>query len=217
MNNYNGILSLLIFCIELVLIINVLIFSKSKFKSNIITILSFLAAYQFFEFLVCGLNLKYNFVIYLGLVSITFLPPLGLSFALKLNKYKKSKLNSFIYTPAIFFSIYFLLSINRLRNIECSFLYASYSYPLEFLYGVFYYLPIVISIFIFVREYVNAKDVTIKKQNLILLIGYLLFLLPMILTLILNPRTIEYIESILCKFAFGLALILFYFALKFRK
>lgn len=217
MSDYKGIISLLIFCIELVLLINVLIFSKSKLKSNIVTILSLLAAYQFFEFLICGMDLKTGFVIYLAFVSITFLPPSGLKLAIKVNKIKQTKFTGLIYSPAIFFSLYYFLTMKEFRVKECGVIYASYYYPLGFLYGLFYYLPIVLSLVIFIKGIINQSDKTLKKQNLILLIGFLSFLLPMILALITYPETVNFIESLMCKFAFVLALIISYFALYFKK
>lgn len=217
MNDYKGIISLLIFCIELVLLINVLIFSKSKLKSNLVLILSLLAAYQFFEFLICGMNLQTGFVIYLAFVSITFLPPSGLVLAMRVNKIKKSKYSGLIYSPAIFFTLYYLLTIKEFRIRECSVIYASYHYPLGFLYGLFYYLPIGLSIIIFIKGIIKQSDKTLKKQNLILFIGFLSFLIPMVLALLIYPDSVNFIESLMCKFAFALAVIISYFALYFKK
>lgn len=217
MNDYKGIISLLIFCIELVLLINVLIFSKSKLKTNLVTILSLLAAYQFFEFLICGMNLQTSFVIYLAFVTITFLPPTGLLLAMKVNKIKKSKLTGLIYSPAIFFTLYYFLTIKEFRIRECSVIYASYHYPLGFLYGLFYYIPIGLSLIIFIKGFIGQAERTLKKQNLILFIGFLSFLLPMILSLFIYPESVNFIESLMCKFAFALALVISYFALYFKK
>lgn len=217
MNEYKGILSLLIFCLELVLLINVLIFSKSKYKNNLILILSLLTAYQFFEFLICGLELKEVFIIYLAFVSITFLPPSGLILTLNLNKKLRGKFKNLIFVPAIFFTGYYLFAIQNLRVKECSVIYASYYYPLGFLYGLFYYLPILLSIFTLIQGYIKSTDKVVKKQNLILLIGFLSFLFPMILSLFIYPESKNFIESLMCKFAFALALIISYFAIYFRK
>ncbi len=217
MNEYKGLLSLLIFCLELVLLINVLIFSKSKFKKNIILILSLLAAYQFFEFLICGLELKETFILYLAFVSISFLPPSGFVLALKINKKLRNKFKNLIFIPAIFFSIYYFFAIKNLRVKECSVIYASYYYPLGFLYGLFYYLPILLSLFILTQGYIKSTDNVLKKQNLILLIGFISFLFPMILSLFIYPESKNFIESLMCKFAFALALIISYFALYFKK
>ncbi len=217
MNEFKGILSLLIFCVELVLLINVSIFSKSKFKKELMIMLALLSFYQLFEFLICGMNFNYPMILYLAFISITFLPPTGLSLVLNVNRIKLKKYKSLIFAPAIFFSLFYFILMKSLRVKECTLIYAIYHYPLGFLYGLFYYLPIITAIFILINYIIKSEDRMIKRQNLILLIGYLAFIFPMVFVLIINPEAREFIESLMCKFAFGLALILSYFALYFKK
>jgi hypothetical protein len=217
MQNYNGIISLLIFCIEIVLLGNVLYFSKSRYKKLIVTILSLLALYQFFEFLICGLNLDDGFVIYLAFITISFLPPTGLLLIAQVNKINLKKFQGVIFAPAIFFSLYYFLTIKEFRIRECSVIYASYHYPLGFLYGLFYYLPILIALFIAFRNLIISKDKILKKNNSILIFGYLSFLIPMILTLVIYPESVNFIESLMCKFAFVLSLTISYFALEIKR
>lgn len=217
MHNYDGILSLLIFCIEIVLLGNVLYFSKSKYKNLIVTILLLLALYQFFEFLICGMNLKEGFVVYLAFVTISFLPPTGLLLIAKVNKINLKRFQGLIFAPAIFFSLYYFLTIKEFRVRECSVIYASYHYPLGFLYGLFYYLPILIALSIAFRNLFTSKDKVLKRNNLILILGYLSFLIPMILTLLVYPESINFIESLMCKYAFVLSLAISYFALDIKR
>ena len=217
MQNYNGIISLLIFCIEIVLLGNVLYFSKSRYKKLIVTILSLLALYQFFEFLICGLKLDDDFVIYLAFVTISFLPPTGLLLIAQVNKINLKKFQGVIFAPAIFFSLYYFLTIKEFRIRECSVIYASYHYPLGFLYGLFYYLPILIALFIAFRNLIISKDKILKRNNSILIFGYLSFLIPMILTLVIYPESVNFIESLMCKFAFVLSLTISYFALEIKR
>lgn len=216
MNNYSGILSLLIFCIELFLIINVFYFSKSKYKNLSLTILVLLALYQFFEFFICIMNLKWGLVVYLAFVTISFLPPTGLLLLMKVNKIEIKKFKGLIFAPAIFFIIYYLFNVNKFYVQKCSIIFASYSYPLEFLYGLFYYIPIAVALYIGIRNYFLTDDKKLKKQNLILVLGYLIFLVPTIITLLIHTDSINFIESLMCKFAFGLSLIISYFALDFN-
>lgn len=217
MHNYDGILSLLIFCIEIVLLGNVLYFSKSKYKNLSVTILLLLALYQFFEFLICGMNLKEGFVIYLAFVTISFLPPTGLFLIAKVNKINLKRFQGLIFAPAIFFSLYYFLTIKEFRVRECSVIYASYHYPLGFLYGLFYYLPILIALSIAFRNLFTSKDKVLKRNNSILILGYLSFLIPMILTLLVYPESINFIESLMCKYAFVLSLAISYFALDIKR
>jgi len=217
MQNYDGILSLLIFCIEIVLLGNVLYFSKSKYKNLSVTILLLLALYQFFEFLICGMNLKEGFVIYLAFVTISFLPPTGLLLIAKVNKINLKRFQGLIFAPAIFFSLYYFLTIKEFRVRECSVIYASYHYPLGFLYGLFYYLPILIALSIAFRNLFTSKDKVLKRNNLILILGYLSFLIPMIVTLLIYPESVNFIESLMCKYAFVLSLAISYFALDIKR
>ncbi|MCR4416289.1 MAG: hypothetical protein NUV92_00895 [Ignavibacteria bacterium] len=217
MQNYNGILSLLIFCIELVLLINVLYFSKSKHKNLSVVILSLLALYQFFEFLICGLGFKEGFAVYLAFVSITFLPPTGLLLIARVNKINLKKLEGVIFAPALFFTLYYFFTIKQFRVRECSVIYASYHYPLGFLYGLFYYLPILLALYFAIKNLISSEDKTLKRKNSILIFGYLSFLLPMIVTLLIYPQSINFIESLMCKFAFVLSLTISYFALDLKR
>ncbi len=217
MQNYNGILSLLFFCVELVLLINVLYFSKSRYKNLSVVILALLALYQFFEFLICGMGLKESFVIYLAFVTISFLPPNGLLLIARVNKINFKKFQSLIFVPPLFFSLYYLLTIKEFRVRECSVIYVSYHYPLGFLYGLFYYIPILIALYIAFKNLLKSSDQTLRKNNSILIFGYLSFLVPMIVALFIYPDSINFIESLMCKFAFVLSLSISYFALDIKR
>jgi len=217
MQNYNGLLSLLIFCIELVLLINVLYFSKSRYKKLSVVILSLLALYQFFEFLICGMGLKEGFVIYLAFITISFLPPTGVLLIAKVNKINLKKYQGVIFAPAVFFTLYYFLTIKNFRVRECSVIYASYYYPLGFLYGLFYYLLILIALYLAFKNLLTSKDKSIKRNNSVLIFGYLSFLIPMILTILIYPESINFIESLMCKFSFVLSITISYFALDLKR
>jgi hypothetical protein len=133
------------------------------------------------------------------------------------NKINLKKFQGVIFAPAIFFSLYYFLTIKEFRIRECSVIYASYHYPLGFLYGLFYYLPILIALFIAFRNLIISKDKILKKNNSILIFGYLSFLIPMILTLVIYPESVNFIESLMCKFAFVLSFTISYFALEIKR
>ena len=213
--NWNGIISLLIACIEFLLLFNLLVFIE-KNRVNIIAMLmiALLAAYQTMEFLMCQVGLQDSFYPYLAFVIIGFLPPLNLLLALTLTRNVKFNFRtSLIFIPAITFSIYYLFVIPKFVVAKCAVLYASYHYPLGDLFGAFYYLPILISIFLLVRFIKKVDD---KKQKLIakvLLFGAIFISLPSLLGFILiltasNYSIISSIESIMCKFAFVYAVCL---------
>ncbi len=215
MNNLDGIVSLLIACIEIVLLVNLVVFAD-KNKENILIyfMILLLAGYQVFEYLICGIGLESSFMAYLAFAVISFLPPL--SFLLVFSHLKiKSKAKPLIFLPAIFFIIYYGSVINEFAVVKCSVLYASYNYPLGTLFGAFYYLPIFISFFLLYR---NLNDRTIPvKQTRLLIIGHYFIIVPVVasfILLLLNlPGLLGVIESILCKFAFGYAAVLGFFTL----
>lgn len=212
--NWNGIISLLLACIEFLLLFNLLVFVKRDKLNTIVFIMIFLlASYQFMEFLMCQIGLQNSFYPFLAFVIISFLPPLNLLLILNLtNDIKLNLILSLIFIPAIAFIIYYILVIPKFVVVKCTVLYASYHYPLGDLYGTFYYLPILFSIIILLWFIPKAVD---KKKKLIaklLLFGAVFISLPTIAGFILkfsnNYWILSSIESIMCKFAFVYAIIL---------
>lgn len=216
MNNYDGIVSLLFFCIELLLFINIWFLSKSKYKNLIALILALLASYQLFEFLICGLNLYDESMLYFAFVIITYLPPTGLLLVIRVNNIRLNK-PAILFIPAAFFTLYYFFFQNQFSLKKCTVLYASYHYPLGFLYGLFYYLPMLIAVILLIKNYATSSSQKQRKENLILLTGYLSFTIPMGIALILYPEFRTAIESVLCKFAIVFAIIISYFALSIKK
>jgi len=214
MENWDGIVSLLIACIELLFIINVIIFAKKSLLNKfIIAQLILLFGYQFFEFLICFVGLKYQLVIYLALLDITLLPPLGLYsvllFADKLKSYHK-----LLFIPALFFIIYYPFVIDQLAVTKCTVLYATYNYPLGPLYATFYYLPIIGSMIILNKKWGAEIDPSKKSLTRIYFFGYIFTFIPSMIIAIFVPTFAYAVESLLCKMAFILAIHLTIFALK---
>ncbi len=215
MDNLDGIVSLLIACIEIVLFVNLVIFAdKNKGNILIFFIILLLAGYQVLEYFICGIGVKSSDTAYIAFDVISFLPPL--SFLLVLSYLKiRSKLKPLIFLPAMFFIAYYSSVINEFAVVKCSVLYASYNYPLGTLYGAFYYLPIFISFFL-LYDNLNNRDFPVKQTRL-LIIGHYFIIVPVIasfILLLLNlPGLLSVIESILCKFAFGYAVALGFYTL----
>jgi hypothetical protein len=206
--NWNGIISLLLACIEFLLLFNLLVFVE-KNKINIIALLviTLLASYQTMEFIMCQVGLQQSILPYLAFVIIGFLPPLNLLLTLLLTSNTKfNNITSLIFIPAIVFSVYYLFVIPQFAVTSCTVLYASYHYPSGDLFGFFYYLPILISIVLLIKFIPKTTD---KKQKLIakvLLFGAIFISLPVLLGFTLmffkNYSIISAMESIMCKFAF---------------
>lgn len=221
MNNWNGIVSLLIACIEFVFLINLLVFAeKNKLNWIAVLIVFLLFGYQTIEFLICGIGLTNSFIAYLAFVDISFLPPLNLFFVLTLFNYKR-KLTPLIFLPAVSFVIYYFFVINEFKSVQCTVLYASYNYPLGDLYGFFYYSPIFTSVILLINKIASVNQQEFPISPKYLLYGHLSLIMPVVVgfSLLFLGYTglINSIESILCKFAFLYCLVLVYFVLSNKK
>jgi hypothetical protein len=212
MDNWNGIASLLIACVELILLVNLIVFAKKdKFNKTAMLILFILMVYQTLEFLMCQAGLDYSFFAYLAFVDIIFLPPLLLVLLARLFNYENKYLY-LIFLPAISFIIYYSFVVDEFAVTSCTVLYATYSYPMGDLYGFFYYLPVLISAIILIRALNKNNDKKTLYIAKVLLIGNIIISVPVIAGFLLmftgNHYLIATIESIMCKFALGYAICL---------
>jgi hypothetical protein len=214
LDNLNGILSLLFACIELILVINILIFAKknpNKFLAS--AIITLLFGYQLLEFLMCQAGLAYPSFAYAAFFVISFLPPVSLIFVLRFFNYNYKPALLF-FLPALAFIVYYSTVLDHFEVVSCTVLYAAYNYPLGDLYGFFYYLPVVLSMIILFRE-IQKSQVKFKiKTTKILFTGHLFMALPVIAAFLLAElnaaEMLSAIESIMCKFALVYALCITY-------
>lgn len=217
MNNWNGIVSLFIACLELIFLINLFVFAeKNKLNWLAIAIVFLLLGYQTIEYLICGVGLTSSFMAYLAFVDITFLPPLNLFLILTLFRYK-SKLFPLIFLPAVVFIIYYSVIINEFEAVKCTVLYATYNYPLGDVYGFFYYLPLLAAFILIIKNMKRTKEQKFPISPKYLLYGQLSLIIPVAIAFTLLALGYvglrDSIESILCKFAFLYCMVLVYFAL----
>src|SRR3990172_4477960 len=206
MDSWNGIGSLFIACVELILLVNLLIFTeKNRFNRTSMLMVLLLVIYQTFEFLMCWAGINASFMAYLAFVDISILPPLNLILLFRLFKYENKILN-LIFIPAVSFIVYYAFTVDQFAVTSCTVLYASYNYPLGELYGFFYYLPILITIMVLVRAVQTKKDQRIKFISKVLLFGNIIISIPVVVGFTLmfsgNYVFISRMESIMCKFAF---------------
>jgi len=218
LNNWNGTVSLLIACFEFLLLFNLLIFAEKNRLNKIgITMVALLASYQTMEFLMCQVELQNSFFPYFAFIIISFLPPLNLLIALtsafaNTPADKLTLVKILIFLPAISFAIYYTFIIPEFAVTNCTVLYATYHYPLGDLFGLFYYLPILVSIIllvVFVKKESNKKKRLVGK---VLLSGAIFISIPPLLGFSLmfagSYAVISAMESVMCKFAFVYALCL---------
>ncbi|MFA5803776.1 MAG: hypothetical protein WC879_03940 [Melioribacteraceae bacterium] len=212
--NLDGIISLLIACVELLYIINMLIFSeKNSINKLVIGMIFLLFGYQFIEFLICFVGLQKQILIYLAFLDISLLPPLGLYTVIKFSV-KESQYSKLVFIPALFFIIYYLFVVDQFAVTKCTVLYASYHYPLGELYGIFYYLPIIFSMIILNKKWGAETDPLQKTLTRTFLFGYLFTFIPSMILAIAIPTFLTAVDSLLCKLAFVFATFLMIFVLK---
>jgi hypothetical protein len=217
MDNWNGIISLLIACIELILIVNILVFAeKNKFNKLTVIFLIVLMIYQALEFFMCHLGYSSSLLAYMAFIDISFLPPLDLyliyTFFIKKNNNLK-----YLFVIPFFFIIYYGSVLNKFEVASCTVFYAVYNYPHGTLFGIYFYLPIAASIFFLISYLRNG---TIQKNIYfagLLLTGHIIMAIPVLFAFLLAalrmPGMLNSVESIMCKFAFSYALCLTFFAL----
>jgi len=212
--NLDGIISLLIACVELLYIINLLIFAeKNSINKLVISIIGLLFGYQFIEFLICFAGLQKQIFIYLAFLDISLLPPLGLYTVIKFSA-KESRYSKLVFIPALFFIIYYPFVIEQFAVTKCTVLYASYHYPLGELYGIFYYLPIIFSMIILNKKWGAETDPLQKTLTRTFLFGYLFTFIPSMILAIAIPTFLTAVDSLLCKLAFVFATFLMIFVMK---
>lgn len=214
MEKLDGIISLLIACIEFVIVINLLIFAKKNAVNKLlIGLIGLLFGYQLLEFLICFIGFKQQIFIYLAFLDISFLPPLGLFTAL-LYAGKLKSFHKLIFIPAVFFVAYYLFVIDKFAVTKCTVLYASYHYPLGEFYATFYYLPIIATLIILNKKWGTDIDPKQKSLTRLFFFGYLFTFLPAMIIAFFVPAFIKGVESLLCKLAFILATFITFFILK---
>lgn len=214
MENLPGIISLLIACIEVVLLINILIFAEKNSENKIIIgILTLLFGYQFMEFYMCYTHSYSNLLIYISFFIISFLPPLLFYLVLTIKKVE-SNLKYLVFIPIILLLLYFLFVLGGFEITTCTILFVAYEMPLGDLYGVIYYTPVLLSMILLTLMIKNPLYEKEKINLQIILGGILLAFIPVALIISVFPFLIDYVESFFCKAASLIALTLTVYAMR---
>jgi hypothetical protein len=221
MNNWNGIISLLIACTEFIIIINLFVFAaKNRFNWIIILLLIILMVYQVLEFLLCQTGYLSSFLSYLAFADISFLPALDLYFIYNFFVRDNRNLKILFIIPLMFI-VYYAFIINRFEMTSCTVFFAVFNYPHGTLYGVYYYLPVAAAIY-FLISYI--KKGSVRKKVLyaeLFLTGHAIMIIPVLFAFLLSALNmwamLNSVVSIMCKSAFVYALCLTFFALNYKE
>ena len=207
----DGILSLILFVIELILLIIICVKNRDHPQFWIIfTIMLLLQTYQLTEFLLC-IGVAQNIVVRLAFSIITFLPPTGLLLTIRVLQCKHKFVLLIFYLSLIFgaiLSLYFLFWDEMIVLEDCNPIYATYQIGLSYAYGVYYNLVIFFALLVIFYQIIFKRALKHNRKGLMVLIGYISFLLPMTITLIVDPELISAASSVMCKYAILLAITL---------
>ena len=175
----------------------------------IVALLSFLAAFQMAEYMVCvgALGLSSLEWAKLGYVAITILPPLALHLGMHIAKRKSNMLLTAAYGSAAVFMTFFLFVGHGMQAQQCLGNYVIFTIaPYAALpYGFYYQGWLLTGVTLAWREYTKIKEKHERHALLWLVIGYLTFMVPSLIVFLLNRQTAAGLPSIMCGFAILMA------------
>jgi len=176
-----------------------------------------LAAFQLAEYNVCT-NYSHHPVDWsrFGFVMITALPPLGVHIMHVLAGKPGRRLVVFSYATMAAFMSFFLFSATAFTGHQCTGNYVIYQFSPKVTgtYSVYYYGWLITGIFLGLRwanQFMEQKGRAARRKLEAvrgLIVGYLVFLVPVAVVNTIKPSTRQGIPSIMCGFAVLLALIL---------
>ncbi len=175
----------------------------------------FLAGYQLCETLMCRFGLAGHLIPYLALLDISFLPPLSLFLAYRFWEVK-SNVPYIFFLPIMFFIIFYGIQMENMQIVKCTPFFAMYHYPLGDLYGFFYYAPVILTMIFFGKKIRNEKF-TLRRSFAVIILGSYIFISVPVLTAFIakangNIVLLSAVESMMCKSASVLAIVLTYVA-----
>lgn len=178
-----------------------------------VALLVFLATFQLAEFLICEDNLiSHQAWAQIGYMSITMLPPLGVSLALAIAGKRAPWAQLIMYGLCFAFVFYWGLNHWAVDGEKC---YGNYVFieahnDAMWLYGTYYYVFLAVGTVLSLWWAHRATDQRTKWALRWLAVGYVVFILPAVLVALIDPHVDNSIPSIMCGFAVLLALILLF-------
>lgn len=205
---FSPLVMIVTFVIEISLAIYTFIKAK-KAKSDyaVVLVLVFLALFQLSEYQICeGGNIL--FWSRIGMVSITFLPILGLYVV---SQFKRAPLLKFAFLSAFAFIMFFAFYPQSVNDATCSGNYIIFNIDknVHIMYGYYYFGFLLFGIWEALRGVQDeAQKEKVRHALKWFIIGYASFILPLTIAYFLIPTTRIAIASIMCGFAVVFAFIL---------
>ena len=182
----------------------------------IASLLAGLATFQLAEYYVCtnstGFTEQWS---RLGFAAITLLPPLGLHLMHVLANKPNRRLVKAAYLTMAGFTVFFLTAQNAFAGHQCTGNYVIFQFSnnVTGVYSVYYFgwIAAAVALGLSWADQLKAKGktaLTRLRTVQALIIGYMVFMVPAAVAMMINPETRRGIPSILCGFAILLALVL---------
>lgn len=197
-------------------------YKMTELTRLIVLMLVGLAAFQLAEYNVC-MHFGQHPVGWsrFGFVMITALPPLGLHIMHVLAAKPGRKLVAAAYATMAAFIVFFLASATAFTGHQCTGNYVIFQFSprVTGTYSVYYYGWLVAGIGLGIRwanEFMRQKGSAARAKLAGvrgLIIGYLIFLVPVAVVNTVRPTTRQGIPSVMCGFAVLLALTLAFYVL----
>jgi len=210
----------------MVIEVSLAVYTIRRYKLNnlvrlIVYLLVGLATFPLAEYFVCtgigSMAVPWSRV---GFVAITALPPLGLHIMHQLANKPNRRLVTFAYTTMAAYMVLFMVTPNIFTGHICTGNYVIFQFTANItgLYTIYYFGWLLAGIGLGFR-WANQLMATGKPklrqlasvQGLIL--GYLIFLIPSAISMVVKPDARRGIPSVLCGFAVLLALTLAFYIL----
>lgn len=187
-------------------------YKLSKKGRLILLLLLCLAFFQIAEYFVCTRSSVAVGASRFGYASITLLPALGLYLMSELSVPMRNKAAIFMFSISALLVAYFLLSPSAFSGYQCIGNYVIFQIGTSQmrLYGTYYYGLIALALskgVKFLTDNPKAKK-NVRRPVQWFVAGYLVFIVPVAVLLVVHPDTRRAIPSILCGFAVSLAVIL---------
>lgn len=214
MENFKGVASLFIACMELVLVLNMIIFAKkNKMNLLIISFVGLLMLDQLFEFTICYFNVAPAGFLAIKFALFSLIPALLLHIVFEVYQGSR-RLHYLFYPPVVVLIAVFLFSKTGFGINSCSLFFASYEFPGRDYLGAFIYLSFILSTTVLFLAL--GKKVNHKKIIIVIFAGLTVSVLPATIAFLLSSSINGVRESLLSKSAVILALTLTYYTLKNR-
>ncbi len=205
----------------MVIEIGLAVYTIWRYKLNnlvrlVVTMLVGLATFQMAEYFVCtGLGSMAVPWSRVGFVAITALPPLGLHIMHHLAGKPQRRLVNTAYVSMAGFMLFFLLSPGTFTGHECTGNYVIFQFTpnVTGVYTIYYFGWLAAGIGLgwqWANELMSKGKSKTKQLQAVqgLILGYLVFLVPSAISMVVKPEARRGIPSVLCGFAVLLALIL---------